>query len=94
MATADQLLQGSPYAQYERVEVTFPSTANADAVIRHHLNVVNPEGVDYQILRADRAGEVYHDQSASRKAWGAGFIVLRASVASLKATLLLTVPRE
>lgn len=87
------LYAGSPFGQYERVEVTFPSTANLDTVIKHGLQTVAPDSVEYLVLKSDRAGSVYHDQSATRKAWGSTFIVLRSSVASQKVTLLLTVPR-
>jgi hypothetical protein len=88
-----ELITGSPYAQYERVEVTFPSTANIDTVVRHSLLPQSPTDVEYHIVGKDRAGEVYHDYSATRKPWSQGYIVLRSSVASMKATLLLTVPR-
>lgn len=89
----EQLLTGSPFAQYQRVTVTFPSVADTDLIIRHKLTLVNPENVEYTILKQDRAGSVYNDPSATRRVWESGFITLRCSVASLKATILLTVPR-
>jgi hypothetical protein len=87
------LLLGSPYAQYQRVEVTFPSTPDTDIVIKHTLQASNPEDLEYTIAKQDRAGFVYNDQGATRKDWKPGFLYLRCSVASLKATILLTVPR-
>ena len=93
------LLQSSPYAQYEYVEVTFNSTADADTDIRHTLLPPTPEDLDYQVVRLNLTTAptttpiIYRDSSASRRAWGAGYLVLRATVASLSATLLLTVRR-
>jgi hypothetical protein len=89
----DNLLNGSPFSQYQRVTVVFNATGGLDTVIPHTLKVTNPDAVQYTVLGMDRAGSIYHDQSATRKPWGAAFIVLRASVASLQATLLLTLPR-
>ena len=90
---SDLLLRGSPFAQYHRVEVTFNVTPGVDTTIPHTLKTVDPDSVEYTLLGQDQAGSVYHDTSATRKPWGTNFIVLRASVASLQATLLLTVPR-
>lgn len=93
MADDNQLLRGSPFASYQRLTVTFGATPGLDTVVRHSLKTADPESVEYIIVGLDRAGSVYHDQTATRKPWGADFLVLRASVASLKAELLLTVPR-
>lgn len=88
------LLTGSPWAQYERVVVTFPATPDTDVVVPYaRLHPSNPEDVEYYVTKQDRAGFVYNDQSATRKAWQQGYVVLRSSVASLKATLLLSLPR-
>lgn len=89
-----ELLNGSPFGQYQYVDVVFSSTPNADTVVRHSLDVVSPENINYIPVKLNAAGVVYNDQSATRKLWGQGFIVLRASVASLKAKLLLTVERN
>lgn len=91
--TGDLLYAGSPYAQYQRVDITFPSTANQDTVVRHSLRPTSPDDVEYHVVSQDRAGSVYNDHASTRKVWGDGFIIVRSSVASLKATLLLTVPR-
>lgn len=90
----EQLWNGSPFAQYQRVEVTFPSVADTDIVIRHKLNIANPDVVEYSLLKSDRAGLVYNDHASTRRPWGSSFLILRSSVASMKATLLLTVPRD
>jgi hypothetical protein len=91
--TEGDLLLGSPFAQYERVEVTFPSSANTDVVVKHSLQPTSPEDIEYTVLKLDRAGRVYNDQSATRKSWKQGYIYLRCDVASVKATVLLTAPR-
>lgn len=94
MAVQDgDLLLGSPFARYERVTVTFPTTPNTDVVVRHSLQPSSPDAVEYAVLQKDRAGDVYNDQSATRKEWKQGYIYLRCSVASVKATILLTAPR-
>lgn len=88
------LITGSPWAQYERVTVTFPATPNTDLVIRYHqLTPIDPTVVEYYTLKKSAAGNIYNDYSASRKPWKPGFIILRSDVASLQATLLLTAPR-
>jgi hypothetical protein len=91
--TGEGLLTGSPFSQYQVVEVTFPTSVGQDVTIRHSLSTVDPDDIRYTILRQDRAASVYNDQSSTRKPWTNGYIHLRASVASLKATILLTVLR-
>lgn len=89
------LLKGSPFSQYQRVTVTFPSTPNTDLVVNHKLsNVANPESIEYHPTKLSAAGIVYNDQSASRKPWTTSYIVLRSNVASLQATLVLAAPRK
>lgn len=94
MITLPNLVLGSPFARYQRVVVTFPSTPDTDVVVPHSLNLNDPESVEYIVLKASKAGVVYNDQSATRKAWQQGYVVLRSNVASLVATILLTVPRN
>lgn len=89
----NSILSGSPFSQYQRLTITFSATPGADLVVRHGLRTVDPNDVEYLVLGLDRAGSIYHDQSSTRKAWGSDFLILRASVASLKADVLLTVPR-
>lgn len=81
-----------PYAKWQRVDVTCPSSANTDFIVRHQLRVEDPENIEYAIKYKDRAVDIYQDMSITRRAWGDGFIVLRATVANAKVTLLLTVP--
>lgn len=93
---ARQLDQRSPFGMFEYVDVVFNATANNDTMIRHALAPSDPEGVDWQVVRIELPSApgtvpvVYRDGSASRRPWGDGYIVLRSTVASLKATLLLT----
>ncbi len=80
-----------PLAQWEEIDVVFSSSANGDTTIQHSLMPPTPEHVNYLVLRNGQATSVYHDTSGTRKPWGPGYIVLRASTASAKVTLLLTV---
>jgi hypothetical protein len=90
-----------PFAQYEYVDVTFNAVADADTDIRHSLRPLTPEGIDFQVVGINFASApaaapvIYRDTAAARRPWGTGYIVLRANVAALSATLLLTVrPRR
>lgn len=87
----DQIDRSSPYAQFEYVDVVFATTANLDTEIRHTLRVVDPEDIDYQVVRSTLPTIVYHDNSADRRSWGKGYLILRATAASAVVTLLLTV---
>lgn len=80
-----------PWAQWEEVDVVFNATANTDTIVPHTLLPVDPEHVNYWPIRKGQAADVYHDVAFTRKPWGAGYIVLRSTVANAKVTLLLTV---
>lgn len=80
-----------PFAQWEVVDVTFPSAANTDLLVAHSLQPPSPEHVYYWPIRNAQAARVYHDVSGSRKPWQASYIWLRSDVASAKMTLLLFV---
>lgn len=80
-----------PWSQWQIVDVTFNATANADTSVLHDLSPVDPEAINYIVLRKGQAADVYHDTSGTRKKWGQGYILLRSNVASAKVTLLLTV---
>jgi hypothetical protein len=79
----------SPFARYERVDVTFSLGANVDHAVMYRMHVRDPEAVDYLIIGKDRACDVYHDTSISRRAWQQGTLYLRSSVADAVVTLLL-----
>lgn len=93
------LERGSPFAQYEYVDMTFNSVANGDTAVPHGLSPETYEDIDFQVVRTNftsapaAAPIVYRDNSATRKAWGKGYVVLRANIASLRVTLLLTTRR-
>jgi len=91
MALTTNAALDQPLGQWEELDVTFPSAANTDLQIRHHLVPTYPEGVNYIAVRKDRAADVYHDTSGTRKPWGNGYMFLRSSVASARVTLLLYV---
>lgn len=82
----------TPAADHQYVDVTF-SSANADMDIRHNLIAPNPDDIQYQIVRADRATSIYHDTSSTRKVWTREYVILRSSAASAVVRLLLTVKR-
>lgn len=89
-----------PYGQYEYVDVVFNATANANTEVRHTLKPPTPELVDYTVVgykftsAPGTVPVIYRDNSATRRPWGRGYIVLRSNVSSLNATLLLTVRRS
>ena len=89
----EALQKSSPFTSFQEVDVTFPTTANADQVVTHTLVTSDPENVRVVVVRQDVAGSVYRDETASRRLWGKGYIVLRASVASMVAKVLLGIPR-
>ena len=88
-----QIEASTPFVAFEYVDVTFGS-ANTDYDIRTVLRPVNPEEVEYMVVRADRATSIYHDQTGTRRAWGTGYLVLRSSVASAVVRLLLTLKHK
>jgi hypothetical protein len=82
-----------PSAQFTYIDVTF-GTADTDLVVQHDLQPDDPESVGYQVVRRDRACEVYDDQSSTRRAWTKSSIVLRCDTADAVVRLLLTVPQD
>lgn len=89
----DEELSRNPYATSEIVEVTFPSGADSDHIIRHSLRPLDPEAIDYEVIRQEQAAIVYHDAGASRRIWSTGYVVLRCNVASAVVTLRLSTRR-
>lgn len=93
------LRRGIPYASYQYIDVTFNSTEDVDTDIKHNLNPTDPYDVDYEVVRwkfsaaPTAAPVVYEDTSASRRAWGLNYIVLRCNEASVEATLRLSIRR-
>lgn len=87
-----QFEESSPFIRYEYVEVTF-GTANTDKDIRTSIRVADPDDIQYQLVKADRACTIYNDQSSTRKVWQAGYVILRCSVASANCRILLTTKR-
>lgn len=90
---AESLYTGSPFSNFRFIDITFPTTANTDCIVKHDLVTDDPEGVLYIPLNQSAAGGIYNDQSATRKLWGTNYIILRSSVASLQAKLLLATER-
>lgn len=88
VANADKT---QPFAQWQEVDVTFPAIADTDVVVEHSLAPPTVDHINYRPQRKDRAADVYHDTSATRKQWQTGYILLRSNVANAKMTLLLWV---
>jgi hypothetical protein len=79
----------SPFASWQMVEVLFPASANTDVDIRHTLTPTTPNQLGWLIVRSSGAGVVYRGFGST---WGVGYIRLRSSLASHRATLLLFTP--
>lgn len=94
MLDITEIRQRWPSAQWETMDVTFPSTPDTDLTIVHTLRPQTPDSINYLPVRLGQAASVYHDTSASRLAWGTGFIRLRCNVASAKVRLLLWVEEQ
>lgn len=99
--------KASPWAKWQRVDVIFSATVNADTVISHDLDPDDPDGVGWfiealEIPLADAytsplpnpvAAMIYRPAAYNRRAWAQNFIILRANLANLRARLVLVVPR-
>jgi hypothetical protein len=87
------LVRSAPFLRYEYVTVTFPSSPDTDIDIAHSLAPSNPDEVDYEVVRKDRAADIYNDTSGTRRAWGSNYITLRCTVASAVVQLRLSIRR-
>ncbi len=86
----ERVAKSVPFSQFQYVDVTFPS-ADADVFIEHSLKTSDPEAVRYEVVARDRAGDVYHDFTSSRRPWKAGYLLLRCETAGAKVRLRLFV---
>ena len=86
----DFLGKAIPIARFQLLAVTFPTTPNLDLDIKHDLCPLNPEDVDYEVLRSTAPTTIYHDQSGTRKPWGTGYVILRSTRAEVIVTLRLS----
>lgn len=77
-------------AQSLLVTHTFPATADTDSAIRHDLPRARYRDVHYQVVRKDRACDVY----AGDKTAEPGVLYLRSTVADAAVTLLLFIPHD
>ena len=87
-----QFEQATSFVRFEYVDVTFGS-ADTDRDIRTTLRPASPDDIDYLLVRSDRSTNIYNDQSATRRVWQPGYVVLRSSTASASCRILLTVKR-
>ena len=88
----EQLRRRTPITKWDIVTVTF-DTADQDIVIPHALPTPDPEQLHYELLRGTAAGFLYHDGALTRRPWGQGYVILRAS-APMTADIRLTVAAE
>lgn len=85
----------TPELAFEYVEVTFPSTADVDAVIPTRLRPSDPEDIYFTVVDVQFSSApattpcIYRDSASTRKPWNTGYVVLRCNVASVVATLRL-----
>lgn len=86
------LRRQDPAAQYQYIEVVFPATADQDVIVQHKLTPPTPNGVYYQVVKADRPCNVYQDTASTAKAWTSSYIVLRCDTPSAAVTLCVIVP--
>jgi hypothetical protein len=101
MTNDPQLLKYLSDGQYEYVDVTFQA-ANTETVIPYTiLTPEDPESVRWlditqgavNVGGTDTPAYVYRSALPSRKAWGTGYIVLKATVAGYVTRLKLFVER-
>lgn len=87
---SEQLERRASIGRWQVVRASFPDP-NVDVVIRHGLPTPHPEEVSYRVLNITGPGVIYHDGSATRAAWGNGFVRLRCNLAGCVADIELTV---
>ena len=80
----------SPFAKFTFVDVTF-GTVNTDYIVTHTLDTPDPEVIRWWAISNDTAGVVYRDASATKRAWGERYVVLRCSAANATVRLMLFV---
>ena len=91
-AAQEQLRRRSPITKWQIVTVAVP-TADTDTIVPHTLPTADPEQLNYELIRGTAAGFLYHDGSATRRPWGPGYVILRAS-APMTADVRLTVAAD
>lgn len=91
--TEGRLQAVSPVSRFAYVDVHF-EYADRDTVVPHGLRPVFPEQVAYSVVQMNGPAIIYHDASATRRAWNSGQMLLRSNVANVSVRLLLTVPAE
>ncbi len=82
-----------PYGRVQFVDVQF-TLANTDTPITHALSPATSDDVRYEVVRKDRACDVYEDFSPNRRAWTPTLIYLRCDTASARVRLKLFTERH
>jgi len=76
-----------PQKQSRDMEVTFLA-ANTDQDVLHGLiGVEDPETITYQVVRKDRACDVYDNQTSGHRVWTKVYLTLRCTQAGAVVTL-------
>lgn len=86
----ERFARSVPFSQYEYVDVQFDN-ADADTYIPHTLTTDQPDNIRYEVVGRDRAGDVYHDFSSTRRAWRSSYLFLRCATAGARVRLRLSV---
>lgn len=76
-----------PFAKWQYVTAVF-TAANADLVVPHGLNPIDPESVRWIPVGQSAAASIYQDTSASRKPWQRTHLYLRSSATGTVRLLL------
>lgn len=85
-------VERTPYGRFTYVDVTF-ALANADTAIAHTLKTPDSDAVRYEVVRKDRACDVYEDFSPNRRAWKPSLIYLKCNTAGAQVRLRLFTER-
>lgn len=82
----------TPFGRFTYVDVTF-ALANADTAVPHTLKTPDSNAVRYDVVRKDRACDVYEDYSPNRREWKPGLIYLKCNTAGAQVRLRLFTER-
>lgn len=85
-------VERTPYGRFTYIDVTF-AMANTDTAIAHTLKTPDSDAVRYEVVRKDRACDVYEDFSPNRRAWKSNLIYLKCNTAGAQVRLRLFTER-
>jgi hypothetical protein len=85
-------VERTPFGRFTYVDVTF-TLANANTAVPHTLKVPDSNAVRYEVIRKDRACDVYEDFSPNRRTWKPNLIYLKCDTAGAQVRLRLFTER-